>query len=197
MPLPSCNTRSAYKAIIHTFGPIVVPKPVQDEMRKQMYSTCVSLFGNHIQPGQWHAAFEISEEGYHHCHLTIGFREPKKPSMALIKYLKSLCTTHDPDRKPNCGTHYIRRGDKQASNIGAYQVLLKYITDSSKVKFLDDGTLHFEPPKPYRVQRQWCETPAQRTQRQMINEVIPKLHAKITKHTMKGTRIIRMGVEYV
>lgn len=148
MPLPKCNMRGSYSAILYTFGPYH-----GDHDHQKIWEITRTAIPDHLDPRKFTCAFEESEDGYKHCHVAMGFRTPLKPNAGMIKVFKSLCT-EEPDRKINCGTNYVPRGDKQAANCGGpYAVLRKYLTDPHKKKTTDDGAIEFVPqvkPRPSR-----------------------------------------------
>ena len=93
-----------------------------------------------------HGSRKDGDIPYEHCHLTVGFLTPQKPPMGLVKQLKQLCHVDADGRRPNLGLNYVPHGDKVAARIGAYGVLLNYLTTPHKKKQTDDGVLEFIPP---------------------------------------------------
>ena len=109
MPLPKCNTRSSYKAILYTFGPY---QPDDKEAaRERVFKVFTQYVGRNLKPGEFTCAFEESEEGYHHCHVAVGFITEQKPNMGLVTALKGLCTATE-DRAVNLGMNYVPRATR-------------------------------------------------------------------------------------
>lgn len=147
MGLPKVfNTQKAYKALMLTFGPIDPADP--KAMRERVAGMCSQYFGQDLKDIRM--AFEPGEDGvvpYNHCHLIVGFNKPRKPSMMLVKRLKTLCHEDERGRKPNLGMNYVPQGDRECSKIGAYGVLLNYLTNPVKKKMTDEGALEHQPVK--------------------------------------------------
>ena len=142
--------------------------------------------GANLTADQLHMAFEQGSDdqgeiAYDHCHLTVGFKTPQKPPMRLVYKLKALCNIDDKGRQPNLGMNYVPKGDKQSAKIGAYAVLLNYITKPHKKKQVDGGVLEFTlPPAPTRP-----STPphghSQRFVHKLTWEHLPNLRAKLDR----------------
>ena len=52
MPLPKCNTRSAYKAILYTFGPYAPPDWFKEEARERVFKVFTQYVGRNLKPGR-------------------------------------------------------------------------------------------------------------------------------------------------
>lgn len=163
-----------------TFGPIA-PDDHQ-EARLQILRLARDACAGNLEPGQLHMAFEHGSSGdgdiaYEHCHLIVGFNSPQKPPMRLVKQLKELCHVDADGRRPNLGMNYVPRGDKVAAKIGAYNVLLKYITTPHKKKEVDEGVLDFVPPPPCRLPRKPHHV--SNSAWTLATEILPALHNDI------------------
>ena len=121
-----------------TFG------PVNDTPRELVARVVSDHLGSNLRGNV--IAMEVSNTGYHHCHVAVDLSTPTKPSMKLVKKLKSLCIEDCEGRKPNCGVHYVPTSESRGKS--AYSVLSKYLRDPKKIKWTDEGALTFVTP-PY------------------------------------------------
>ena len=148
MPLPPCRTRKEESAIMFTFGPI--DPPDKDAARMEVFNLFKRYIGHNMKPNQFIVAFEVNEEGYHHCHTVVGFIHPQKPPMRLVDAIKEkLCTPDADGRRPNLGMNHVPRLRKGQPGAGksAYELMAKYLTDPHKTKVTDDGALEFTFPE--------------------------------------------------
>ena len=134
MGLPPVNARYKYKAMLFTFGPIpletereAIGRVVSDHFREKLKTNMIAL--------------ETGKEGYRHCHVAVDLFNEVKPPMKLITRLKAFCQEDENGRKPNCGTHYVP--NCESKGMRAYSVLHKYLSDPTKIKETDDGSLEF------------------------------------------------------
>lgn len=188
MPLPRASSRNPYTAMMITGGPLHPAEGKADELRQEVYSQLRTFCGHNLRDNQFHMAFETSDDDYNHYHILVGFNRPQKPPMRFLKWLKTISTTDDQGRKPNNCIHYVPKEDRVSKKIGAYKVLLQYITNPHKAKMCDEGVLNFyplkEPSAKFYMPRVWGENGAQRTQRQMLNHVLPGMLKKINAHNL-------------
>lgn len=137
MPLPKARPRNPYQALMYTFGPI---RP--DITREQVIERARTYLQNDLRTIR--AAFEVSENGYHHCHVAVDLAQPRKPAMRLVRDYKTFCAEDADGRKPNCGINYVPNSESRGKR--AYAVLDEYLHNPKKIKYTDDGSLEMKIP---------------------------------------------------
>lgn len=103
-----------------------------------MYEDTLRHAGQHVDKSRIRPFFEVSENDYEHCHLIVGWKQPSK----CAKFHKIIQgwqkEVNAAQRSNKC--HYIPFGDKEAAKAGGpYNVMLKYLTDPSKEKTVDES----------------------------------------------------------
>jgi len=157
MPWPRASDKGAYAARMYTFSwphlhmPPALVKAWKDRMHRAVCHASQFAMPKRIIP-----FFEVSEEGYQHCHLIIGFSR----SCKFAKFWKVIRSwqfeAHAPQTSNAC--HVVPRLEsldeasrKVMGKLGPYALMHKYCTDPSKKKSIDaDGLTWISPPPPPR-----------------------------------------------
>lgn len=124
----------------------------KDYWRTRMYSDVVQAAGQYLNDRQVRAFFEIgkispeTDSGYAHCHLIIGWHQPVKFDSFHRIILGWQSEVISLQRSNAC--HVIPRGDREASRVGAYALMLQYCSDPHKTKAVDSEGLSWIAPPP-------------------------------------------------
>ena len=129
-----------------TFGPIDPPDP--DAMRQRLFDMFRDTYlSYHLITNSFKVAFEVTDEGYHHCHVVFKLTTAARVSQTLLKDVKGLCHVDKDGRRPNAGVNYVPNNQSNP-----LKIMTNYLTSPHKSKMTDDGVLEFIPirPQPYR-----------------------------------------------
>ena len=145
MPWPRCvNPKQELKARMVTFS--WPARCHTDRYRRMIYHDTIAKAGKHVDPEQVRPFFEISENGYEHCHLIIGWKRPVKFASFHKTVMRWQNLVESPEKSN--AMHYIPLDDKEADHVnGPYYVMLKYCSDPTKQKSIDDAGLTWIHPK--------------------------------------------------
>lgn len=143
MPLPRVRNGYNYTSVLLTFGPVVPSDPTA--LRHQIKELCQRHCSS-LNDQSFVCAFEVSEKGYPHCHVAVGFTKPTKAPLKLLFALKALALEEHEGKKRNGSMHYVpidKKHQTLASSGGRFGVLKRYLTEPHKTKECDDGALDF------------------------------------------------------
>lgn len=97
-----------------------------------MFKDTLKAAGSYVRKDQIRPHFEVSDDGYEHCHLVVGWSRPTKCD-SFHKTIKRWQAQVGSEKCSNA-CHVLPQGDKESAKLGPYQVMINYVTDPKKKK---------------------------------------------------------------
>ena len=148
VPAKKRSLEHKYTALLFTGGPwsATTDKPTA---RRELTDVARGVYGDNL--AKVIVAMEVGKDGYQHYHVGVVLKKRDRWSKFNDKCLEYVRTHPAPDQpqKPNGWTYHFATDCRNPS-----AELLKYVTNPTKEKSVDDDTLEFEQPD--YSQMLWC-----------------------------------------